>query len=827
MKPIQKNKGLNILFLCVLLYAIPVHSQVINPRTIPQQWDYGVGDPYIFKFKGKFYLYCSTRANRTGVKCWSSWDLNSWNYEGLCADSTVTITKGAYAPEVIYWNGTFYMYTSPEGHGHYILSAPSPTGPFTKQTDNLGHSIDGNVFIDDDAQMYFTNAGNPAIIGSTMSNPLSISTNTTPLGGATLNGWTEGSTIFKRNGLYYITYTGNNVYSKAYRVAYSTSTAPFGTYTPGVNNPVVLNTEGSFYGLGHSGSFIGPDLDTWYITYHSLQGPFPVVNMTRQLNIDPMGFNGSQLLVYGPTNWTQPAAVLPTFYDRFERTAIGTSWTNINGGHWGIYNQELMWQDDRTALQWYRQVTTTTTAANYTAEFNMKEVGRGGDGARYGAVFSYIDENNFGSAVLSSFDNTLITDIKINGVSAGVQSVALPTGWNHAKWHVIRVEKEGTAFRIFIDGMLKGTRTASIATGGKIGVTTYNDHADFGYTAFSNKINGSGVFSFYKPVPGIIPAVHYNEGGEGVGYHDLTSGNTGGKYRTDNVDIRDSQEGGENIGWNQTGEWYQYNVNVQAAGPYHLGLRYSTSYTACKVRIYCDGNDISGIVAIPATGGFSIWGTAVLKNLQLPAGNHTIRLQTVEGEFDFSTLTFESGATDVPSGSDNFNSGSFSSLWNYTNGNWHIAASRATINGGYAKKAMGNAGWTDYTVEADVQVPASGNGGLIFRVRNPAAQEYDSSYALSSNYLQGYYAGVETGGIVLGKHNYNWATLAYKTQALTAGQSYKLRVVLNGNNIRVYLNDMTTPVIDFTDPAPVISGKAGIRTHNATMAFDNFVITGN
>jgi hypothetical protein len=35
---------------------------------------------------------------------------------------------------------------------------------------------------------------------------------------------------------------------------------------------------------------------------------------------------------------------------------------------------------------------------------------------------------------------------------------------------------------------------------------------------------------------------------------------------------------------------------------------------------------------------------------------------------------------------------------------------------------------------------------------------------------------------------------------------------------------MTTPVIDYTDPAPIISGKAGIRGHAADMSFDNFLI---
>ena len=715
------------------------------------------------------------------------------------------------------------MYNSPAGNGHYILSASSPTGPFTVQTGNIGRSIDGSVFIDDNAQMYFTYAGGSAIQGATMSGPLSVSGTGVTLSGASLNGWTEGSTIFKRNGTYYMTYTGNHVFSRGYRVNYATATSALGSYTAGADNPIVLNTEGSFFGLGHSGSFIGPDMDTWYIAYHNLLGQSSIVGPNRKLNIDPMGFNGSRLLVYGPTNWTQPSPSLPAFYDRFDRTAIGSNWTNVNGGNWGIFNQELMWQDNKTTLQWYRQISTTISASNYTAEFNMKEMGRGGDAARFGAVFSYLDENTFGSALFSSLNNTLEVDIKVSGASIGVNAIPMPAGWDYLKWHVIRIEKEGTTFKIYVDGMLKSTRTANITSGGKIGVTTYNDHADFGYTAFSNRVNGSGVFSFYKPVPGTIPAVHYNEGGEDVGYHDLTSGNTGGKYRSDMVDIRDCEEGGENIGWNQTGEWYQYNVNVQAAGPYHLALRYATTFTASKVRVYCDGAAVSGFVAIPATGAWSTWGTAVIKNLNLPAGNHTIRLETVEGEFDFSTLKFESGSTAVASGSDNFDSGSFSGLWNYDNGNFAISGGRATVSG-FAKRLMGNVGWTDYTVEADVQCPSGGNGGLIFRVRNPAAGEFNTSNVISSDYFQGYYAGIETGGIVLGRQNYNWTTLANKAQGLNAGQTYRLRAVLNGANIKIYLNDMTTPVIDFTDPMPVTSGKAGIRAHAADMSFDNFLI---
>lgn len=796
--------------------------QVTNPRTLPEEWEqYGIGDPYILKFRGKYYLYCSTRDDQHGVKCWSSWDLHNWNYEGLCVSNTVTQSKGAYAPEVIYWNGTFYMYTSPAGQGHYILSSSSPTGPFTVQTGNVGRTIDGSVFTDDNGAHYFTYAGDPAIQGATMSSPLAIdgpAVNT----GASLKGWTEGSTVFKRNGLYYIIYTGNHVFSKGYRIHYGTSTSPLGPYTAGQNNPVILNTEGSFFGLGHSGSVIGPDLDTWYIAYHNLIGQSPIVGPVRKLNIDPTAFNGEKLVVLGPTNWPQESPSLPHFFDRFNRVAIGTGWTNVGGGNWGIYNQELMWQDNKLTAQWYRQVTTASTASDYTAEFNMKEMSRGANGARFGAVFSYTNENNFASAVFSSFNNTLETDVKVNGVSAGVQVVAMPPGWDYQKWHVLRVEKSGNTFKVYVDGMLKSTRTGSGVNGGKIGVATFNDHADFGYTAFSNHVNGSAIFNFYKPVPGVIQAVHFNAGGEGAGYHDTSTGNTGGQYRAEHVDIRNCPEGGHNIGWNTAGEWYRYNVNVKSPGPYHLGLRYSTTFAGCKVRIWCDNTAVSGVVNLPSTGGWNNWQTVSIQNLDLPGGNHTIRVETVEGEFDFYTLQFNTGTTAAAQASDNFDAG-FSSGWNYTNGSWSTSGGRAVLPD-FGKRLMGHVGWSDYVVEADIRCAGSGNSGLIFRVQNPANGGANNNSQLGTDFLQGYFAGISTNGLVLGKHNYNWKQLAFKNEALVANQWYKMRVVVQGSSINVYLDNRTTPEISYTDTDPFISGKAGLRAHAAQAEFDNFIV---
>src|SRR6267378_3476952 len=97
-----KKFGLTLLLFFTICNG--AFAQIINPILLPSEWDdYGTGDPYIMKFNGTYYLYCSTRDDLTGVKCSSSPDLVSWTYAGMC--STDPVTKGAYAPEVHYYNG--------------------------------------------------------------------------------------------------------------------------------------------------------------------------------------------------------------------------------------------------------------------------------------------------------------------------------------------------------------------------------------------------------------------------------------------------------------------------------------------------------------------------------------------------------------------------------------------------------------------------------------------------------------------------------------------------------------------------------------------------
>ena len=774
-----------------------------NPLTLKNEWPlYGIGDPYILKYRGVYYLYCSTKDNNTGIKCWSTKDFITWSDAYTC--STEAITKTAYAPEVVYWNGKFYMYTSPGGNGHYVLTSDSPTGPFTVATGNIGKSIDGSIFIEDDGKWYFYHAGDNGIMGCAMNNPTYIGQSVN-MNAKTGYGWTEGATVIKRNGVYYMIYTGNHVISKGYRIDYATNTTgPISSYTPqSSQNPILISSEGSHVGLGHGSAFIGPDLDSYYYTYHNLAGDFGV-GPYRRLNFDRIAWNGTKLLLLGATTWPQEAFHQADMSDYFNRMELGAKWSTPDGGNWTIKNRDMLVQElTNNEEDFYKALYEQPTKADYTAEFTMIEEQSDSNDSHFGAVFGYTNEANYGIAVLNSSTNRLEINFKMNNEWGTPAYSTLPTGFRFDVWHHLRIEKLGTNYKFFIDGMQKGVITSSLGAG-KVGYATNKCQAGFGYIAFSNKVNGSGILDVYKPIPGIISAVHYITKSEGE------------------ISQVSCSEGGYAIN-GRSAEWYDYKVNVKATGHYNLGLRYLSS-EATELRIWQGDTDLTGIIKLPPSTNRSIYNTFTIKNLNLSEGYQTLRIETVNGNFNFYEMRFEEGENSIVTLTDSFDT-NFSQEWNYKDGNWIIRSEEAEING-YGKMTMGNTGWTNYTVQVDVTYINTFNGGLIFRVQNPALGGAGDNSALGTDYLQAYFVSLSSNGVTLGKHNYNWTELASKTgESYVTNKKYTLRVDVKGANIKIYVDNMETPKIDYTDTNQFICGKVGLRVCNAHIRFDNFIVT--
>lgn len=134
-------------------------------------------------------------------------------------------------------------------------------------------------------------------------------------------------------------------------------------------------------------------------------------------------------------------------------------------------------------------------------------------------------------------------------------------------------------------------------------------------------------------LPGEIEAENFDEGIEGVSYHDNDVANQGGKYgRKAGVDVVDGN-GGLGIGYTETGEWLIYTVDIAATKKYYWGAIVSSGVSNSAFRLYVDDVDITGKVTVPQTGSNN-WDTYTtiggVSKVELPAGTHSLKL-AIEG----------------------------------------------------------------------------------------------------------------------------------------------------------------------------------------------------
>ncbi len=132
-----------------------------------------------------------------------------------------------------------------------------------------------------------------------------------------------------------------------------------------------------------------------------------------------------------------------------------------------------------------------------------------------------------------------------------------------------------------------------------------------------------------KVLPGRIEAENYNAMS---GIDTETTGDTGG---------------GLNVGWIDTGDWMDYNVNVQTGGNYRIDYRVASPNTTGKVDFRIGGATLA-LTAIPNTGGWQAW-TTVSANVSLNAGSQTIRLLASGGGWNINWFSATAmGATPTP-----------------------------------------------------------------------------------------------------------------------------------------------------------------------------------
>ncbi|MCL2404896.1 MAG: family 43 glycosylhydrolase, partial [Defluviitaleaceae bacterium] len=431
-----------------------------NPFRLDNQWDQNqLGDPYIMRHDGYYYLYCSS--HQAEIKCWRSENLVQWDYMGSVCN--LPEIDGAYAPEVLYTHGKFYMVTSPKGSGHYLLVSDSPTGPFTLVSENFGLLIDGSLFADDDGKVYFTRAGHQGIVVHDTCLPNTPDTSGATIPQSYLNHWTEGSMIIKRDGFYFLTMTGNHLLSRGYRVDYIVSPhAPDKGYVTPRNPTLLLETGDEFHALGHSSTVLGPDMDSYYIAYHSFN--FLAEPKYRSLNIDRLFFDGARMYVNAAW-WQQGIPAGPVFKSRD--------------------GEGLARQKHYGKTYWV----TPPTGVHFTAELTINPKGKAVD------------------VLLNTEDLLHIHDgcVSFNG-----KKKQLPQNIDLNADLTIRIAQGKKSCKIWLNGMgIMEWATQEFTVSGKSGIYLWSE-ADTtpGFVGFSHTAEGTGDFNASKNIPGRFLAVH-------------------------------------------------------------------------------------------------------------------------------------------------------------------------------------------------------------------------------------------------------------------------------------------------------------------------------
>ncbi len=270
-------------------------------------------DPTIFAYKNHYYLYGTNDGDSgQGFKVYTSPDLLRWagpvgqqhGFALLKGDSFGS--GGFWAPQVWTDNGNFYMaYTANEQIA--IAQAKSPLGPFRQTVKKAFESdtkqIDPFVFFDDDGKKYLFHVrldkGNRIFVARLKEDYSGIEDATLKECISASQDWenvakadwpvTEGPTVVKHKGTYYLLYSANDFRHPGYAVGYATSNNVYGPYIKYEGNPILSQQNTGWPGSGH-GELLQDKAGLWYYvfhTHHSNTTPTPRRTAIMQMRFVP------------------------------------------------------------------------------------------------------------------------------------------------------------------------------------------------------------------------------------------------------------------------------------------------------------------------------------------------------------------------------------------------------------------------------------------------------------------------------------------------------------------------------------------------------------
>lgn len=174
-------------------------------------------------------------------------------------------------------------------------------------------------------------------------------------------------------------------------------------------------------------------------------------------------------------------------------------------------------------------------------------------------------------------------------------------------------------------------------------ITHQSDTADsFGYPQYilatpwaRRPFNGTPF-----ELPGTVEAEEFDEGPEGLTYHDSTTGNEGETYRTNvDVDIEARTDGGYHIGWTDSSEWVEYTINVEKAMTFDVIAHVASMEDGGAFTLKFEKGP-QRIFEVPNSESWQTT-TEVSMSIRLPPGQQIMCLEIEKGPINIDKIEFK------------------------------------------------------------------------------------------------------------------------------------------------------------------------------------------
>ncbi|MFD7713919.1 family 43 glycosylhydrolase [Streptomyces sp. NPDC059786] len=466
-------------------------------------------------------------------------DMTHWEYAGqVFTPQTQPAWHGGsrlWAPDIRYTNGHYNLFYSVPGKNTVgVATAPTPTGPWTDAGNVLPSpsgcatgNIDQAQFTDEGGQPYLYWGSYDTICVAKMNG------DRTRIEGAVTEiaqgRRAEGGFVVRRGGYYYLFYSDagccDGAYS-GYQVKVGRATSPTGPFTDDQGVDLMDGTSKGSIVVGGGNGWVGPghnaiqtDLSGQdWLVYHGISSDDPDLKPasggTLKLSKRPMlidrldWIDGWPVLRAGagPSTGAQTAPVTSwatgsTFNDGslrgWQRTGSGT-------GGWSLADD----QDSQGYVTHSGSGTSPallvsggSAPAAVRAEADLRVTSATGAA---GLLVRCTNAANYVVAWLDKDRNALVTDVRVNGRSAGERVTALPSGFRWNAWRNVAAEVRGNRLTVEVsadrlrDAVATQVRTlpAAAVRKGRVGV------AARGTGAAADNV---GATALYTPVTTRVP----------------------------------------------------------------------------------------------------------------------------------------------------------------------------------------------------------------------------------------------------------------------------------------------------------------------------------